>query len=206
MNKQRNLERQNRRIPSLIAIFCGLYLLLIAAGCSGNEPVITPVSTLESDPNESSTSTETEETSWVILDDRFDNADQVAVGAEIYRLVCSACHGDVGQGFTKEWVAKWAPEDQNCWQSKCHAENHPPDGFVLPAHSPAVKGPIISALFNTALDLYQYNKLHMPWHAPGSMRDEEYWQLTAFLLDLNGIDLGNTILDADNAAGISLSK
>jgi len=32
------------------------------------------------------------------------------------------------------------------------------------------------------------------------------WRVTAFLLELNGVELGDTILDADNAAGILLKE
>ncbi len=59
-------------------------------------------------------------------------------------------------------------------------------------------------MFDNALELYQYNKARMPWHAPGTMRDEEYWQVTAFLVELNGIELGDTILDETSAAQLSL--
>jgi len=164
--------------------------------------LVTPVSKAEPNSQDTSSITKVEEASWIFLDDSFAESPQVEAGAEIYRLVCSACHGDMGQGFTDEWLATWAPEDRNCWQSKCHGEIHPPDGFELPRYSPPVKGAIIPALFNTAFDLYQYNKQSMPWHAPGTMQDEEYWQVTAFLLDLNGVDLGDTVLDANTAAGI----
>ena len=64
------------------------------------------------------------EESWLILPDLPPTATQADVGAEIYRLVCQDCHGNRGQGLTDEWRAEWDPEDQNCWQSKCHAPNH----------------------------------------------------------------------------------
>src|SRR5512134_251602 len=73
---------------------------------------------------------------WLILNLPPD-ATQLDYGQEIYRLVCSACHGDVGQGLTPEWRSTWAPEDQNCWKSKCHGQNHPPDGFTFPV-APAI--------------------------------------------------------------------
>ncbi len=54
---------------------------------------------------------------WVLVDLPA-SATQLQYGAEVYRLVCSACHGDHGQGLTDAWRATWAPSDQNCWQSK----------------------------------------------------------------------------------------
>jgi mono/diheme cytochrome c family protein len=132
-------------------------------------------------------------------------ATQADVGAEIYRLVCSACHGDEGQGLTDEWRAEWNPRDQNCWQSKCHAANHPPDGFVLPHYVPPVIGPGTLSGFETTLDLYNNIRTTMPWHDPGSMQDTEYWQLTAFLAREHQVILGDLPLDEDRAAEILLS-
>ena len=64
------------------------------------------------------------------------SASQADAGAQVYTLVCSACHGDLGQGLTDEWRATWNPSDQNCWQSKCHGLNRPSDGFDLPRYVP----------------------------------------------------------------------
>src|SRR5512139_371502 len=115
-----------------------------------------------------------EEDSWIIVDLPPDST-QLEYGTEVYRLVCKACHGDKGQGLTEDWRAQWAPEDQNCWQSKCHALNHPPDGFYMPM-SPAVVGPPVM-IFATAQDLYDYISVYMPWHDRGSMTEKEYWSV-----------------------------
>lgn len=144
-------------------------------------------------------------TSWIGLPDMAATATQADIGAEVYRLVCSACHGDVGQGLTDAWRAEWAPGTQNCWQSKCHAANHPPDGFVLPRFVPALIGPHTLARFETALDLYNYIHTAMPWHNPGSLLSSEYWQLTAFLAREHGVDVGDVVLDEDRAAKQLLS-
>ena len=125
---------------------------------------------------------------------------QADQGAQVYYLVCMACHGDRGQGLTKEWRGALDLPDQDCWQSRCHASNHPPGGFVFPKVVPAVASPGMVARFKTALDLHDFIKARMPWQAPGSLKDDEYWQLTAFLLRTNGIDPGNEPLDAQRAA------
>lgn len=39
--------------------------------------------------------------------------------------------------------------------------------------------------------------LRMPYHAPGSLIETEYWQLTAFILDLNGYELDNIVLNPE---------
>lgn len=139
--------------------------------------------------------------SWITVDLPPD-ATQLQYGAEIYRLVCSACHAYDGTGLTDEWRATWDPDSQNCWQAKCHGEIRPPDGFYLPK-SPAIVGPIIPALFETAYDLYEYNYLQMPWHNPHSFTEEEAWAVTAYVLVLNEFDPGPN-LDAESAKNIRL--
>lgn len=125
--------------------------------------------------------------SWLILPTMPPGSTQADYGAEIYRLVCKSCHGDVGRGLTAEWIAQWNPADQNCWQSKCHAANHPQDGFEIPHYVPPVMGEGALLRFDTALDLYEYLRSSMPWQDPGSLLDSEYWQLTAYLLEANNI-------------------
>ncbi len=142
--------------------------------------------------------------SWLRLKEMPDTATQVDYGAEIYRVVCRDCHGDRGQGLTDEWRATWAPEDQNCWQSRCHAGNHPPEGFILPKYVPPLLGPGSLANHESALDLYNYMRLRMPWHTPGSLQDWEYMQLTAFLVTERGLGVELPLAE-DKAAGILLS-
>jgi cytochrome c5 len=133
-------------------------------------------------------------------------ATQADYGAEIYRLVCRDCHGDHGQGLTADWIATWAPEDQNCWQSKCHAANHPPDGFSLPHYVPPIVGAQFMSRFKTAMDLYNYISQAMPWQDPGYLALNQYWQLTAFLLRLNGMDPGQQVFNDQNATSFAISQ
>lgn len=140
---------------------------------------------------------------WIIIDLPPDAA-QIDYGHEIYRLVCSACHGDIGQGLTPEWRSTWAPEDQNCWQSKCHAPNHPPEGFTFPV-APAINNLLPHGKFATALQLQAYIHAAMPWYKPGGLTDERAWQVTAYVLKLNNIDAG-PVLNAETAAGIRLAS
>ncbi len=130
------------------------------------------------------------------------NAPQAQYGAEVYRLVCQDCHGDKGQGLTPEWRATWAPQDQNCWQSKCHAANHPPEGFILPV-APAIVGKVALARFSTAADLHDFIQAEMPWYRPGSLETRDAWAVTAHVLVMNQIDPGS-LLDAQTASQISL--
>jgi cytochrome c5 len=130
---------------------------------------------------------------------------QADQGAQVYYQVCMVCHGDKGQGLTDEWRGALDPADQNCWQSRCHAGNHPADGFIFPKIVPPVVGPQMGARFRNALDLYQYLKTRMPWQWPGTRSDDEYWQLTAHLLRWNGVDPGVEPLTPERAANIWLN-
>lgn len=126
---------------------------------------------------------------------------QAESGHYVYYMSCMVCHGDRGQGLTDEWRAVLDPADQNCWQSKCHAPNHPPEGFEIPRKSPSIMGPGALGAYKTAADLYEYLRVAMPWSFPGLFNDEEYWQLTAFLAHANQVDFEEPI-DPRNAADI----
>jgi hypothetical protein len=115
------------------------------------------------------------------------------------------CHGDRGQGLTDEWRNVLPSPDNNCWRSKCHAANHPVGGFVFPHQVPAVTGPDFLVSFKNAGALHDFIQSKMPWQAPGSLKPDEYWELTAFLIRLNGYKLGVTVLDAQSAAQIDFS-
>jgi mono/diheme cytochrome c family protein len=142
-----------------------------------------------------------EQDSWILVDLPSD-ATQLQHGAEIYRLVCSACHAYSGEGLTDAWRSTWAPEDQNCWKSKCHAANHPPDGFELPI-APAIVGREALAPYATAADLHDYIQARMPWQDPNGMTEAEGWAVTAYVIKLNRMNPGPE-LNRETAARLSL--
>ncbi|MFN2165657.1 MAG: hypothetical protein ACK2U9_05310, partial [Anaerolineae bacterium] len=122
---------------------------------------------------------------------------QIEIGHLEYWMSCMVCHGDRGQGLTEEWRTVLDPMDMNCWQSKCHAPNHPPEGFQIPRTSPLVIGPGALSGYQTAEDLFEYLRDTMPWPFPGLFQDQQYWGLTAYLLDENGVDLGKQLVDPE---------
>jgi cytochrome c5 len=178
----------------LLFVVAGLVVWAMATGTFSQTP---PPSTVIAPPTRES---------WLILPDLPPTASQADIGAEIYRLVCQDCHGNRGQGLTDEWRAEWDPKHQNCWQSKCHASNHLPEGFILPRYAPPLIGSGTLSRFETALDLYNYMRISMPWHNPGSLQEAEYWQLTVFLAREHQITLGDLPLDEDWAAKQLLSQ
>jgi len=127
-------------------------------------------------------------------------------GAGVYIRRCSTCHGDKGQGLTLEWRQTWPETHQNCSTPKCHGRQHPPDGFeIKDNYAPALIGPGTLTRFPTAQALFAYISTAMPMHAPGSLTQDEYWALTAFLLAAHGVPADNVPLDATTASQITLA-
>lgn len=125
-------------------------------------------------------------------------------GAQVYYYYCMTCHGDRGQGLTEEFRQYIGPPDTDCWKSNCHGPHHPPDGFVFPHYVPAVIGSGALTNFQTGLQLHDFIQAKMPYQAPGSLTEEKYWQLTAFLLRGNGIDPGRAPLTPERAAQLNI--
>lgn len=111
-------------------------------------------------------------------------------GARVYRQWCSTCHGDRGQGLTEEWRATWPKDKQNCWQSKCHAINHPPEGFTFPKDVPAVIGDNTLTKFGSAQDLYAYIRATMPYWNPNMLSEDQYRAITIFIVEANYSERG----------------
>jgi mono/diheme cytochrome c family protein len=126
---------------------------------------------------------------------------QAEMGHYQYYMSCMICHGDQGQGLTDEWRSVLDPADMNCWQSKCHAPNHPPEGFEIPRNAPAVIGTQGLRKYQTAAGLYEYIRVEMPWSFPGLFEDVEYWRLTAYLAEANEVDFEKP-LEPEEADGV----
>lgn len=128
---------------------------------------------------------------------------QADYGAQDYYQICMACHGDIGQGLTDEWREAWG-DDSNCWESKCHAANHPPQGFDLPRTVVPVMGAGTLLSYASAWDLYRKIAETMPWWNPGSLSDTQAQNLTAYLLRERGELPAGLPLDAGNTQVIRL--
>jgi quinol-cytochrome oxidoreductase complex cytochrome b subunit len=131
---------------------------------------------------------------------------QVEEGHLIFWGVCMACHGDRGQGLTDEWRELAFKEDKDCWTSKCHAANHPPQGFEFPKTVPALAGGGRLGRFASAQQLYDYVVAMMPWWNPGSLTPDKGWQVTAFLLQLNGTLPAGIMLDGTVASAVPVHR
>ena len=134
------------------------------------------------------------------------NPSQADYGAQVYWLNCSACHGDKAQGLTDDFRKQYPPEDQNCWKSHCHGKITYENGFTIPTLVPQLVGPGSLAKFPNAANLYGFMHAAMPFQKPNSLTDEQYYQITAFLLRQNGLIDDQTEVTASNAAQIVVSR
>lgn len=135
--------------------------------------------------------------------------EQVQRGAETYDLVCSNCHGNTGLGI-EEGRAEFLPEHQRC--EKCHRPNNAArivDVEVSDRNSFNIGVPPALhtlAKFGSAAGLKAYLQAAMPRYEPGRLSDEEYEDITAFLLALNNQLPTDTTLTAENMTTILLTE
>lgn len=124
---------------------------------------------------------------------------QADYGAQDYWLYCLPCHGDRGQGLTDEFRQTYPPDETNCWESGCHGKRPYDNGFKLPTTIPAVIGKGTLQKFSNAAVLRSYIFAAMPYWDPGSLKEDEAWQITAFLLRANGLWDAREELTTSNA-------
>lgn len=135
---------------------------------------------------------------------------QIQNGARVYNLVCADCHGDTGLGI-EEGIQGFHPEHQYC--QRCHKTFNAPtkamtrlsqrNSFDLGVPPPLRDENSISK-FQNAFAYYSYIKATMPRYDPDGLTEQEYWDMTAFLIALNKKLPTDTILDIKNAAQITL--
>jgi polar amino acid transport system substrate-binding protein len=109
--------------------------------------------------------------------------DQAAEGAKLYKNHCAKCHGDAGQGKKK------AP---------------PVVGKEALPLDPPAGAKVRKEQFHTAQDVAQFVATKMPANKPGSLKPEEYYDILAFDLKANGIDVAGKKIDPTTAAQIKL--
>ncbi|MDN4051721.1 cytochrome c [Massilia sp. YIM B02763] len=101
-----------------------------------------------------------------------DGKGSVAQGKKLFEANCAACHGAGGVGGTN-------------------------DRLVGGVGSLATDHPIktVGSYWPYATTLYDYIRRAMPYQAPGSLSDSDYYALAAYLLNANGVVPANTVLD-----------
>ena len=105
-------------------------------------------------------------------------------GVWLYGQHCAGCHGDNGEGSEDD-----APAIAG-------------EGRL--AHKSASEDSERTATFDTAADVFAYVKAEMPPLAPGSLSDEQYWDVMLYVLKQAEISAPAEDLTAANAAGEKL--
>jgi cytochrome c len=110
-------------------------------------------------------------------------ADQVAAGGKLYGQYCAKCHGKGGEGTKKgpAVVGKTA----------------------LPLDPPAT-AKMRTTQFHTAQDVAAFVAAKMPGNKPGSLTVDQYYDILAFDLKANGVDVTGKKIDPKSAAEIKL--
>jgi cytochrome c len=103
---------------------------------------------------------------------------QARRGAKYWTSDCGPCHGANGEG----------------------AEGGPRIIGVgaLPADPPSTAN-MRAQRFVHATEVFQFTRRHMPADFAALATDDYYWDVVAFVLSKNGIDLKGHVLDADSA-------
>ncbi|HXU72952.1 MAG TPA: c-type cytochrome [Polyangia bacterium] len=108
--------------------------------------------------------------------------EQAAAGAKLYAKHCAKCHGDAGQG-------KKAPAVVG--------------KDALPLDPPA-NAKLRKTQFHTAQDVAAFVAANMPPKKGGSLTTDQYYEILAFDLKANGVDVSGKKIDPTTAAEIKL--
>jgi mono/diheme cytochrome c family protein len=108
-------------------------------------------------------------------------ADQPTRGLVVYVNTCAGCHGENGEG----------DEDKPALVGPGALPTDPPAGRSR-------QGKLV-----TAKDLFDYTKANMPQLSPGTLSDEQCWEVVSYLLKANSLGTGGDLGPA-NAASIKL--
>jgi S-disulfanyl-L-cysteine oxidoreductase SoxD len=99
----------------------------------------------------------------------------VAQGLAVYAEHCATCHGDKGQGGLAPRLV---------------------GGFGTLAAADPVR--TVGSYWPYATTLFDYIRRAMPFDAPESLRDDEVYAVSAYVLWLNGVVPQHLVLNADN--------
>ncbi len=69
---------------------------------------------------------------------------------------------------------------------------------------PGLAGPAFQASWRTAAALFQFVSQQMPLSAPGSLAQEQYWNVVCYLLQQNGVQADEQPLARQTAGAVRL--
>ena len=110
-------------------------------------------------------------------------------GAQLFMQKCSACHGATGAGGLAPMLIK------------------PQNASEIPAHclAPCINAGNVMALHSPyATTVWDYINRGMPFSKEGSLKPDEVYALTAFLLYKNGVINEDDVLDAQSLPQVKM--
>ena len=110
-----------------------------------------------------------------------DGSGTATAGKSIFADNCAVCHGDNGQGGIK---------DRLVGGQGTLATDHP------------IK--TVGSYWPYATTLYDYIHRAMPYQAPGSLSNDDYYSLAAYILSLNGIVPPDARLDKETLPKVKM--
>ena len=107
----------------------------------------------------------------------------VAEGARVFAGACASCHGEKGETAAQTGAVLVGGQG------------------TLASAKPLKT---IGSYWPYATTLFDYIRRAMPFNAPQSLSNDEVYAVTAYLLSLNKIVPGDTVLDAGNLAKVQM--
>jgi mono/diheme cytochrome c family protein len=132
---------------------------------------------------------------------------KAAPGTAVYRRECASCHGERGEGlasspaimgsgalplYERDPATSTNPAMQDPAE-RLRTQNLPPGADVRGA-------------FRTAQDLFAYvsREMPMPRSKAGTLKPEDYWAVTNYVLAGHGVALPEGGVNASNAASVQI--
>ena len=130
-------------------------------------------------------------------------------GNDLFEKECAACHGKRGEGlsnapaiigatalpeYPRDKSLSTNPSLSNNAAQQVSDSNRPPGA---PSRDP----------FRTAQDLYGYisTKMPLPKSRAGTLKPEEYWAITNFMLVAHGSSVPDAGITAENAGSVQIA-
>lgn len=107
----------------------------------------------------------------------------VAEGARLYAEKCAACHGDRGQGKPADALV---------------------GGTVSLGEQKSAPLKTVGNFWPYATTLFDFIRRAMPYNAPQSLKPDEVYALTAWILNANGVLPADAVLDAPRLSALKM--
>jgi mono/diheme cytochrome c family protein len=134
---------------------------------------------------------------------------KAAPGSELFEKECAGCHGKRGEGmsnapaiigatalpeYPRDKSLSTSPALSNNAAQQAQDSNRPPGA---PSRDP----------FRTAQDLFNYvsTKMPLPKSRAGTLKPEEYWAITNFILVAHGASVPDGGITPENAGSVPIA-